>query len=186
VNPETAEFEIKESRRGLSELIAKEVTSFSYPGGALNERMTDLVKASGYSSARTTRPFCVTLADAFSQGVFRIGCTMQAKRKPLLTKNALTNDAYYLRSPWVLQYLRKFASWKALAKSLFDIAYAKGGVFHLWGHSWEIEKNSDWNTLDAVLSYVGGRSDVAYETVTEFAADSRGSTPESPASQKIL
>jgi hypothetical protein len=26
-----------------------------------------------------------------------------------------------------------------------------GGVFHLWGHSWEIEEKGQWENLEAVL-----------------------------------
>lgn len=37
-----------------------------------------------------------------------------------------------------------------------------GGVFHLWGHSWEIEHNKDWGRLERVLSYFANRSDVKY------------------------
>ena len=29
-----------------------------------------------------------------------------------------------------------------------------GGIWHLWGHSWEIDENNDWELLDDVLAYV--------------------------------
>lgn len=28
-----------------------------------------------------------------------------------------------------------------------------GGIWHLWGHSWEIDDNNDWHRLTDVLEY---------------------------------
>ncbi len=40
-------------------------------------------------------------------------------------------------------------------RRLLDRAVAAGGVFHLWGHAWEIEAASQWVELEAVLRHVG-------------------------------
>ena len=32
-----------------------------------------------------------------------------------------------------------------------DYVIKHGGVWHLWGHSWEIEKNKDWDKLEEVF-----------------------------------
>ena len=29
-----------------------------------------------------------------------------------------------------------------------------GGIWHLWGHSWEIEQNGDWEILADILNFV--------------------------------
>jgi len=41
---------------------------------------------------------------------------------------------------------------------------AQDGVWHLWGHSCEIERYRMWKQLEEVLRYVSGRSDVRYLT----------------------
>jgi hypothetical protein len=35
---------------------------------------------------------------------------------------------------------------------LFDETLSHGGVFHLWGHSWEIEQEHQWERLEALLA----------------------------------
>ena len=39
----------------------------------------------------------------------------------------------------------------ALARSDFGLCYVCGGVFHLWGNSWEIADADRWRRLDAVF-----------------------------------
>jgi hypothetical protein len=41
--------------------------------------------------------------------------------------------------------------WAALAKELFFRTIERGGVFHLWGHSWEIEEQGQWENLENFL-----------------------------------
>ena len=41
--------------------------------------------------------------------------------------------------------------WPSLAERLLERAATEGGVFHLWGHSWEIEEKQQWDALDQVL-----------------------------------
>ena len=53
-------------------------------------------------------------------------------------------------------------NWDLLAMTMFDQVLTTGGVFHLWGHSWEIEHNKGRARLERVLSYIVNRSDVKY------------------------
>lgn len=43
------------------------------------------------------------------------------------------------------------ANWETLVEPLIQKALIGGGVFHLWGHSWELELNSQWERLGRVL-----------------------------------
>jgi hypothetical protein len=56
------------------------------------------------------------------------------------------------------------ASWRELACGLFEHVLERGGVWHLWGHSWEIEERSMWDEVGAVLDAVSGREGVDYLT----------------------
>ena len=42
-----------------------------------------------------------------------------------------------------------------LARSLLHTALRRGGVFHLWGHSWEVEATGQWGRLEEVLQFLG-------------------------------
>ena len=46
-----------------------------------------------------------------------------------------------------------FKHWKDLAKKTLDYVFEHGGVWHMWGHSWEIDENNDWENLSKVLDY---------------------------------
>jgi hypothetical protein len=56
----------------------------------------------------------------------------------------------------------RFWNWDTLAMDLFDRVASDGGVFHLWGHSWEIEARRDWRRLERVLDHISGRSQATY------------------------
>ena len=61
-----------------------------------------------------------------------------------------------------------FLRWDLQAIALFERAKEKGGVFHLWGHSWEIEQHKDWGRLERVLQHIGNRPQVRYVTNNEL------------------
>ena len=46
--------------------------------------------------------------------------------------------------------LRELAEWAGS-----DVA-DRGGVIHLWGHSWELENEGLWDLLDETLSIIAG------------------------------
>lgn len=61
-----------------------------------------------------------------------------------------------------------------MAISLFKKTYKnKEEVFHLWGHSWEIEKYGMWEELEKFLEYVSSYSDVKFVTNKELVLEIR-------------
>jgi len=52
--------------------------------------------------------------------------------------------------------------WIAIGKKLFDRVLEEGGVWHLWGHSWEIDQMGLWNQMSEMLDYVSRREGVMY------------------------
>ena len=51
--------------------------------------------------------------------------------------------------------------WDEAAESLVERALTGGGVFHLWGHSWELEETRQWQRLEKVLQFLGTVRDMA-------------------------
>jgi hypothetical protein len=41
--------------------------------------------------------------------------------------------------------------WTRLAEPLLRRVATRGGVFHLWGHSWDIDQTAGWRRLNDVL-----------------------------------
>ena len=60
--------------------------------------------------------------------------------------------------------LKTFFDWELRAKYLFDLSVKKGGIFHIWGHSWEFEKKGEWGKLERVLDYISNNENVIYAT----------------------
>ena len=58
--------------------------------------------------------------------------------------------------------------WKQLIMKLFDKVNESGGVFHIWGHSWEIEENNLWGDLEEILKYVSCGDNISYKTNGEL------------------
>jgi hypothetical protein len=54
---------------------------------------------------------------------------------------------------WPLRSLLS-RDWLTLAKEVFQQTMERGGVFHLWGHSWEIEEQGQWENLEKFLMTV--------------------------------
>jgi len=82
--------------------------------------------------------------------------TVQAfpHRFPAYAKNAIKRKA--LSNLWRYVIHGRAAEWHVIAESLLHHAIASGGVFHLWGHSWELQDVSQWQRLKDVLSLMSG------------------------------
>jgi hypothetical protein len=76
-------------------------------------------------------------------------------------KNFLTSGDF--RRNWShLTRLPRARQWVELAMRLFDSVVNTGGVWHLYGHSWEINDFKLWEELRVVLDYVSNRQGVLY------------------------
>lgn len=61
-----------------------------------------------------------------------------------------------------LANLPRLDNWLELGKRLFDSVLLNGGMWHMYGHSHEIEKLGLWRELEEILDYVGKRKGVMY------------------------
>jgi hypothetical protein len=59
-------------------------------------------------------------------------------------------------------------SWLGIACAAFDRALKEGGVFHLWGHSWEIEKYGLWEKLERFFAHVKEQSETIAVTNSDL------------------
>ncbi len=155
--------EITSSKHYLEALLHKEVTSFCYPRGDFDKSITAEVRRAGYRYARTTEEYVLDL----SGDINAMGTSLDAHRLPIpRLVQSLLQLARFCR--WQPLRILKNISWERRAKTLFDNVLRDGGVFHLWGHSWALEKAGDWEKLERVLDYVHGRDGVQYLTNGEL------------------
>jgi len=158
VTTSRADEEISQSKAYLEELLQQAVTAFCYPYGDYNDEVKDLVKKHGYKLARTTRRYAFDI----TEDVFELPTSFHTY--------AHYSDLHKILffSNFSLVNCKKYWDWEKLAKVLFERTCQTGGVFHLWGHSWEIEKNNGWQKLESVLSYIAKRNNVIHQTNTEI------------------
>ncbi len=67
-------------------------------------------------------------------------------------------------NPKLMEYLEKF-----LSESLTDYPAARTPkLFYMWGHSYEFDRNSNWDLLENFCKTAGGREDIWYATNIEI------------------
>lgn len=153
--------EVGECKRVLQQILGTEITMFCYPKGRFNTDVVSAVQRAGYRGARGTE--MLTSSEAFDR--FAIPITLQAypHRKSNYVRNLVRLGAVrgLLRA---VPDLLRFENWLQLGKSTFDRVLRQGGVWHLYGHSWEIEELGLWTQLEEMFAYVGNRGGVQYVT----------------------
>jgi hypothetical protein len=153
--------ELRESKCILEDIIGQPVSSFCYPRGYFDAPAAQLVTESGYRLGRTTVAFRTNARFAPAQ----MPVTLQMFRHPMRIhfQHALKDRNFQGLLAW-----RRVSGFQCelvtLAEVLFEHAVETGGVFHLWGHSWEIEEAGLWGTLEEILKLISHRQGVSYRT----------------------
>jgi peptidoglycan/xylan/chitin deacetylase (PgdA/CDA1 family) len=149
-----AQFQVIEGKKVLEDMLGKEVSGFCYPGGRYRHEHTDLVKSAGFRYARTTMNLC------FDAGKNRFEMATTCQFYPHGRSVYLRNFAKARR--WMgrragLRLALKQANWVDRLYDLFDYACDRHAVFHLWGHSSDIDRLDAWRELELFLEYVASK-----------------------------
>jgi hypothetical protein len=109
-----------------------------------------MVARAGYRCARTVE----LLSTGFCKpttGIYLMATTVQVSDHPwtAYAKNSAKRLAPRNLANLVLH--GRSGNWQATAQSMLQSVARHGGVFHLWGHSWEIEAAQQWSQLEAIL-----------------------------------
>ncbi len=147
---------------------------FCYPFGRFDNNIAKLVKESGFLGARMVEKFLHKLPEDF----FSMGTTIQVYPFPFKKKNKNNFFWKHLLNPFLQDYssikrnfkmpISAFRSWTTLSKAIFNSVLEEGDYFHLWGHSWEIEKYGMWSDLENFLKYISYRENYIYLTNGEL------------------
>jgi len=156
--PELAR-EVRICKTWLEDTLSGPVQMFCYPKGRFNKSVVQHVKEAGYKGARTTR----MLRQDVDFDPFQMPTSLLAypNSRMLYTRNLIKGWNVRGLFDYVSQFIR-LDGWVSIGKILFDRVVSQGGVWHLYGHSWEIEKLGLWDELEKILDYVSGRVGVLY------------------------
>jgi peptidoglycan/xylan/chitin deacetylase (PgdA/CDA1 family) len=151
--------EILVSKQRWYEITKREITMFSYPFGQYNEKVVTILKSLGFKGARIVRwLYCGVPKDPF-----RLSPSAHA-----YPHSRLINIGHLIKhydSKGVKRYLLMDGitnKWEKIAMNIFDYIHQEGGVWHLWGHSWEIDKFQLWREIEMVFEYISNRKDIIY------------------------
>jgi peptidoglycan/xylan/chitin deacetylase (PgdA/CDA1 family) len=154
-------YEVRDCKQMLEQTLGEKVLVFCYPNGRFDADVVREVYAAGYRGARTTR--MLSLNTQFLP--FEMPTTLQAYPHPVTSYLRNLGRARNIQGLWTYAMrLKKIRSWVDLGKQLFDEVLQYGGIWHLYGHSWEIEELAIWGQLRELLDYVCKREGVLYPT----------------------
>lgn len=151
--------EVSGGKQELEAILGAPVRTFCYPKGKYNARVRRAVMDAGFDAARTTRSFLFDIKDPF-----RMPTTLWARDLPRFMWFPHCGRSLSGRGFKTLLGKGLLKPWWELARALFDDALEHGGIWHLWGHSWELEERGLWNEFRQILDVVSRRDDVLYVT----------------------
>lgn len=143
----------------LEDKLGQRVRMFCYPRGRFTGQVVEELKKAGYDGARTVR----LLATDTNYDRYDLPTSIQVY--PHTRSEYLRNVLKSRKANRLYSYLTSLGfddDWVAIGKKLFDRVLAEGGMWHLWGHSWEIDQLKLWDQMSEMLDYVRGREDVMY------------------------
>lgn len=161
VSLDTARAEIADGKAALEQIVGREMVAFSYPNGRHTPEIKRLVKEGGFLGGRT----CVSVDLDPVDDWFEWNTSLHMYPHPLRKRDA---DNYLwgraLLQPaqrnWPRIWRHRLPlsalwGWDSLARATFERVHSRGGgLWHLWGHSWELEKYGTWDRLEEFLRFV--------------------------------
>ncbi len=173
--------EIAGSKKWLENIIQQEVKMFCYPRGKHNNKVIALTQATGFVGARTTKLGFCSLKNFKNNYCFPTTCLIfppyaQLKKSPKKYFSLWHRKLNKLKDDWQkcgrLIFKSKFRwsdkeNWLKIAQIYLAEALAQNGIFHLWGHTAEIEKYNLWLEVEGFFEYISKIPNLSYLTNSE-------------------
>jgi peptidoglycan/xylan/chitin deacetylase (PgdA/CDA1 family) len=144
--------QIKNGKDELENIVGAKVPGFCYPGGKFKKQHIRFLKEIGIKHARTVENMRIEMVGC----KYKVPTTLQFY--PHKNSAYFSNFIQGSNKTKKIKILNKaLSSKKNVDKILYIIESGVMGsdsIFHLWGHSWEIEKMGMWNDLEILLSYM--------------------------------
>lgn len=152
-------YEIFEDRKFLESVMKYPVKGLSYPNGSCDERVKNICKTLGIKYART-------VGDQYPE-------TLVSNRIIAENDYTIVGDANGFAFP------TDFLEWKATCHHNHNLLnYAKQFIslskrqymymMYVWGHSYEFDRDNNWDLIEDFCKMIGGRDDIWYATNMEI------------------
>ncbi len=145
-----AQSEIAGSKTWLEEVSGQPCSMFCAPRGHFSTRHLHLIRAAGFAGLRTTEMLSLSRPTARA-GIFVMPTTIQAYSHGWASyaRNTVKRGKFGRLGRCIVA--GRSHDWAQAACRLLREAIEHGGVFHLWGHSWELDATDGWDRLEEVL-----------------------------------
>jgi hypothetical protein len=152
--------EIAESRHWLEDISGQPCRMFCPPRGKYRRRHLDMIREAGYSGMRTVELLSLDFPRP-TAGLMVMPTTVQSHPHGFggYFRNVIRRAA--VRNLWYCLLHGAAADWFHIARSLLAETVRRGGVFHLWGHSWELDEAGQWGRLEDTLRLMSEYTAVA-------------------------
>jgi peptidoglycan-N-acetylglucosamine deacetylase len=147
---EEASKQIRDSKKWVEDVTGKSCTMFCPPAGKFANRHLEMIEQAGYAGVRSVEFFSFDPPRPLGK-LLMMPTTIQANPNGLLSYARNMARRLALRNLWLYIRHGHSSDWAGLCASLLRAFQQTGGVFHLWGHSWELEAHAQWTRLGEVL-----------------------------------
>ena len=143
VEPGVATYDVMKDREVFEALFGKVIKGMAYPNGSYNDEVVDMLKRCGIEYSRTT---------------------VSTKKFDMPSDWLRLPATCHHNNPTLMDLAREFV------EKQDDANYKRNKpmLFYLWGHSYEFDRDNNWEVLEELCEYVGGREDVWYATNGEI------------------
>ena len=144
------EHQIKVGKEALEQELGHSVDGFCYPGGCWNKQIVDCVKDAGFNYARTIENLRIDIPTQNKRFLMPTTLQFYPHNISVILRNFVRHGKYFSRGQVLLKIINA-GSWNDRFLC-FNKQNPEELVFHVWGHSWEIEEKGLWKELDYFLS----------------------------------
>jgi peptidoglycan/xylan/chitin deacetylase (PgdA/CDA1 family) len=151
---ETARTEIYQSKDWIEQITGENCTTFCFPQGKFCSRHVRMAEKAGFRMARTVE-LMATSAPYRRAGLSLYPTTLQAYPHGLTTYLINGFRRGRLRNVATAVHLGAVSSdWVTRGKRLIERVVRNSGVFHLWGHSWELDEQDLWDDVEELFRFM--------------------------------
>jgi peptidoglycan-N-acetylglucosamine deacetylase len=142
--------EIEQSKTWIEDLTGRPCTMFCPPGGKFQRIHLRMIREAGYAAIRSVELMSVN-RPRLREGLLILPTTLQAfpHRPTTYVKNAWKRWA--AANLWRYLLCGPGRQWHRLAETMLQKVVKNGGVFHIWGHSWEVQVTNQWERLEELF-----------------------------------
>jgi len=142
--------EIFDSKYWIEQITGRPCVTFCPPLGRYHQHHLELIRDAGFLAMRSVEFLSLDFPRRCAR-LLVMPTTLQAyPHGPMaFIRNAVWRGA--LRNLWLYIVHGAACEWNHMAELIMRHTLENGGVFHLWGHSWELEETAQWSRLDGVL-----------------------------------